>query len=89
MSNWTKARSDLGHKTRKLGPNHPETIEARRTFQVERTAAVIEKALAEAPPLSDAQRARLCELLRPGRLPADRRGIITHRLAELDGGDAA
>lgn len=62
---WTKARSDLGHKTRKLGPNHPETIEARRTFRAERTAAYIEKVLAEAPPLTDEQKSRLAELFRP------------------------
>ncbi|RDH75508.1 hypothetical protein DVS77_26270 [Mycolicibacterium moriokaense] len=66
MSNtWTKARSDLGIKTRKLGPDHPETIEARRTFRAERTAAYIEKVLAEAPPLTDEQRIRLAELFRP------------------------
>ena len=30
----------------------------------------VEKILAEAPPLSDEQRVRLCELLRPVRRPA-------------------
>ncbi|OBK56324.1 hypothetical protein A5656_19700 [Mycobacterium gordonae] len=65
MSAVTKARSDLGVKTRKLGPNHPDTIEARRTFRAEQTAAYIEKVLAEAPPLTDQQKARLAELFRP------------------------
>lgn len=62
---WTKARSELAHKTRKLGPGHPETVEARRTFRAERTAAYIERVLADAPPLSDEQRIRLAELFRP------------------------
>lgn len=68
MSAWTKARSDLGIKTRKLGPDHPETIEARRTFRAERTAAYIEKVLAEAPPLTVEQRARLAELFSPASI---------------------
>lgn len=65
MSAVTKARSDLGVKTRKLGADHPDTIEARRTFRAEQTAAYIEKVLAEAPPLTDEQKARLAELFRP------------------------
>lgn len=65
MSAVTKARSDLGVKTRKLGPDHPDTIEARRTFRAEQTAAYIEKVLAEAPPLTDEQKIRLAELFRP------------------------
>jgi hypothetical protein len=88
MSNWTKARSELGHKTRKLGSDHPETIEARRTFREERTAAYIEKVLAEAPPLTDEQRTRLAELLRPARQPAGRRAVVAERTTELDGGAA-
>lgn len=89
MSSWTKARSELGHKTRKLGPDHPETIEARRTFREERTAAYIEKVLAEAPPLTDEQRTRLAELLRPAkRATASREAVVSQRIAELDGGAA-
>lgn len=88
MSNWTKARSDLGQKTRKHGPDHPETIEARRIFRAERTAAYIERVLAEAPPLTDEQRIRLAELLRPARQSGDRRTVVADRLAELDGGAA-
>jgi hypothetical protein len=82
MSNWTKARSDLGHKTRKLGPDHPATVEARRTFRAERTAAYIENVLTQAPPLTDDQRTRLAELLRPAR----RQAVVAERIAELDGG---
>lgn len=44
-------------------------------------AAYVDKILAERPPLSDEQRTRLAELLRPVR-----QSVVAERLAELDGG---
>jgi hypothetical protein len=43
----------------------PESVAARRS--AERRTAYIKKRVAEAPPLTDEQRAKLAELLRPVR----------------------
>lgn len=45
-----------------------ELVDARRELAEANIAAYVEKTLAQAPPLTDEQRARLAELLRPVRI---------------------
>lgn len=54
----------------------PELIDARRRLSAAKIQSFIEKQLRQAPPLTDEQRGRLAELLRPVRreLGADARG---------------
>ena len=64
ISRALKARNELGVACR----HHPDQIEDRRRDLAEaKIADYIEKILAEAPPLTDAQRTALAELLRPAR----------------------
>jgi hypothetical protein len=72
MSSWTKARSDVAILSRavKRGDKPadcPELADARRNFAAIQIANYIEKQLAAAPPLTEEQRCRLAELLRPAR----------------------
>lgn len=54
---------------------------------VQRIEDYVTTILAAAPPLSDEQRTRLAELLRPVRVSAaDRKTVVAERIAELDGG---
>jgi hypothetical protein len=62
---WTHTRSKIGTVLQK-DPN-ADVTELRRQFRCERAAAYIEELLAGAPPLTDAQRAQLAELLAPVR----------------------
>lgn len=62
-------------------PDDPELTDARRGLRAARAEEYINKLLAAAPPLSDEQRTRLAELLRPAR-----EAVVAQRLAELDGG---
>jgi hypothetical protein len=64
---WTHARSALALAIQKYGKNSPQAAQARANFIARRLAHHIEKTLAEAPPLTDEQRTRLAELLRPAR----------------------
>lgn len=48
-------------------PDHPEFVEARRGLKAARAEDYVAKLLAEAPPLTDEQRTKLAELLRPVR----------------------
>ena len=56
------SRPDAGDDTRRA--------EARRDLNAAKLEAYIEKTLAAAPPLSEEQRSRLAELLRPVRVGA-------------------
>ena len=64
---WTHARSVLALTIQKYGKDSPEAIEARANFKACRLGYHIEKILASAPPLTDEQRTKLAELLRPAR----------------------
>ena len=65
-SRLAKARSQVGVAHRK---QDREAIEsARRDFAAEKIANYVTKVLDAAPPLTDEQRVRLAELLRPVRL---------------------
>lgn len=70
--------------------HHPDKVEVRRRELAEaKIADYIEKVLAQRPPLTDDQRNRLAELLRPARKAApERKAAVAARLAELDGGAA-
>ncbi len=57
----------------------PELADARRDLAQAQLADYIEKILAQAPPLTDEQRTRLAELLKP---------VCRRRIAELDSGGA-
>ena len=62
------------------GVDSVQAREAAQTLAAEKTAIYIQRLLNEAPPLSDAQRTKLAELLRPAR-----EAVVAARLAEIDG----
>jgi hypothetical protein len=66
-------RGIIGGRTRAIAngerpPDDPELLDAQRGPAAAKISDYIEKVLAEAPPLTDAQRAALAELLRPVRV---------------------
>lgn len=65
------ARAHLAKSVQANGPDADETTNARRAFAAARLDDYIRDTLAKAPPLTDEQRTRLAELLRPARQPAD------------------
>ena len=67
MSSWTKTRSTLA-LTIKKNPN-ADVTELRRQLKAERLADYVERKLAEAPPITAAQRDRIAVLLRGGSPP--------------------
>lgn len=54
-------------KAGKRPPDDPELNAAQQSFEQAKIDAWVDKVLASAPPLSDEQRTRLAELLRPAR----------------------
>lgn len=65
MSSWTTERARVASLTRTLGADAPEVIEARRSLKAIRLEEYVARVVAEAPPLTDAQRDRIAALLRP------------------------
>jgi len=63
-----KSRARLGGLVSRLGPDHPRVAEAQQDLEVSKLADHIERVLATAPPLTDEQRSKLAELLRPVRV---------------------
>lgn len=63
-------RAKIGALSRDRKPDDPELVGARRALAEIRLTEYIEKVLGAAPPLSDEQRCRLAELLRPVRARA-------------------
>jgi hypothetical protein len=47
-------------------PGSPELVDARRDLAAEKIAAYVARVVADAPPLTDAQRDRLARLLQAG-----------------------
>jgi hypothetical protein len=80
---WTHKRAKLARLSQKLPPDAPELGELRTELRTQRTAEYLGRVLSEAPPLTDEQRSRLAELLKPAR-----EAIAQARLAELSGGAA-
>lgn len=60
-------RAKIGALSRDRKPDDPELVSARRDLAEIRLTEHIERVLSQAPPLSDEQRCRLAELLRPVR----------------------
>ncbi|MCV7057273.1 hypothetical protein [Mycolicibacterium gilvum] len=83
------ARNRLASVVRHHPADQPRINEARAALAEAKLADFIERVLGEAPPLTDEQRVRLTELLRPTARRTTRRKALAERLAELDGGDAA
>ena len=63
----SKARAVLASNSRRRCDNPDKRAEARRALEEANREAYVEKLLAEAPKLTDSQRASLAELLRPAR----------------------
>lgn len=60
---WTAERARVASLTRSRPADDPDLVNARRDLRAERLAEAIRKTVAEAPPLTDEQRARLASLL--------------------------
>ena len=65
-SDWKSDRARVAALSRSRASDDPELIEARRSLKTERLAAYIERTVADAPPLTSAQRDRLALLLSGG-----------------------
>ena len=75
MSRAMKARGRLGIESRRHPKDHPEVTNARKALAEAKIADYVEKVLAQAPPLSDDQCARLAELLRPVRAGGEKASV--------------
>lgn len=62
-------RARVASLTRSRRTGDPELIQARRNLTEAKIEQAIQKAIAEAPPLTDIQRKRLADLLRVGSTP--------------------
>lgn len=60
-----RLRSRVGNLA-KVDPAHPQLPTARRDLRAARLADYVAEVVAQAPPLTDAQRDRIASLLRPG-----------------------
>ncbi|EZP62318.1 hypothetical protein [Micrococcus luteus] len=65
MSETLALRGRVASLSRSRSANDPDLIEARRALAAEKLAAYVSKTVAEAPPLTPAQRDRIASLLRP------------------------
>ena len=73
---WQSKRARIARLSKDLPKDHPELQRLRTELRTHRTAEYIEKILDAWPPLTDEQRTKLAELLKPVRvntagLPAD------------------
>lgn len=66
MSTWTHYRAQVATLSRSRPPDDPDLIEARRNLRAARLQAHVEKALTDAPPLTEAQRLNIARLLTVG-----------------------
>jgi hypothetical protein len=64
---WQQDRGRLARLSKDLPAKHPDLIKLRRNVRAKRAAEYLQKVLAAAPPLTDEQRTRLAELLKPVR----------------------
>ncbi|CAJ1504289.1 hypothetical protein MU0083_003399 [[Mycobacterium] kokjensenii] len=67
MSRALAARNRLGITTRHHRGNSEKITEARRELAEAKIHDFVERTLSQAPPLTDEQRTRLAELLKPVR----------------------
>ena len=68
---WTHERARVAGLSRDRAPDDPELLAARLNLRAERLAAHVEKIVAQAPPLTSAQRDRIAALLRSGAAGGD------------------
>ncbi len=68
MPSWQHHRARVASLSRDRAPNDPEIIAERRNMRAERLADYVAKVVAEAPPLTPAQRDRIAVLLRGGAI---------------------
>jgi hypothetical protein len=61
-------RASKARRVQSYPPDHPKVVEADQNLAALRIEKYINTVLAEAPPLSDEQRTKLAELLRPVRI---------------------
>lgn len=64
---WTKARSEYANLCKKLDPDNPQVVAKRAELRALKLEDYVKRVLEEAPPLTDEQRTRLADLLRPVR----------------------
>lgn len=65
MSTWTSERARVASLSRSRPADDVDLVQARRNLRAERLAAHVAEVVAEAPPLTDEQRARIAALLAP------------------------
>ena len=63
---WKQTRGRLARKSQDLPADHPELVELRRDLHAERLAEHIEHVVAQAPPFTPEQVAKLRVLLTAG-----------------------
>lgn len=68
MSQALHHRGRVAALSRSRSKSDPELINARQELAAAKLAAYVEKVVAEAPPLTDAQRDRIATLLRPSKI---------------------
>jgi hypothetical protein len=68
---WQTKRARIARLSKDLPREHPELQRLRTELRTQRTAEYIEKILAAWPPLTDEQRTKLAELLKPVRISAN------------------
>lgn len=66
MSTWTKSRSELANLSKKHPPSSPEIQEKRLELRALKLEDHVRRVISEAPPLTEAQRQRIADLLRAG-----------------------
>jgi len=64
MSTWKHERARVASLTRSRPADDPELVDARQKLKAERLAGHVAKVVAQAPPLTPAQRDRIAVLLR-------------------------
>ena len=63
---WTSERARVASLSRSRAADDPHLVGARRDLRAERLADYVAKVVAQAPPLTPAQRDRVAALLRAG-----------------------
>ena len=71
MSTWTAERARIASLSRSRPADDPDLTQARRNLKALKLAEYVQRVVAEAPPLTDAQLERVSDLLRPARSGGD------------------
>ena len=65
LPSWTSERARVASLSRSRATDDPDLLEARRNLKSARLEDYVARVVAEAPPLTSAQRDRIAALLRP------------------------